>query len=98
MGAGGYVLNRTMAFEGHAFHPSTPASGSPIFFELVAHGHSRIMSFDSRTKTLNGLTPEGLDATSPAVAASGNRLAFISDGMLFVRGEGALTTRRPVDD
>lgn len=98
MGAGGYVLNRTMAFEGHAFHPSTPASGNPIFFELVAHGHSRIMSFDPRTKILGGLTPEGIDATGPTVTASGDRLAFLSDGKLFVRGEGPLATRRPVQD
>jgi hypothetical protein len=89
MGAGGYVLNRTMAFGGHAFHPAVPASGSPIFFELVANGHSRIMSFDPKTKDLRELTPEAWDATSPAVSLNGDRIAFTSEGKLFVRGEGS---------
>ncbi|MGA3185680.1 MAG: glycosyltransferase 87 family protein [Bryobacteraceae bacterium] len=96
--AGRYVLNRTMAFEGQAFHPSVPASGHPIFFELAAHGHSRIMSFDPRTNLLEGLTAESLDATNPAVTLSGDRLAFISQGQLFVRGQGALVTPHPVQD
>jgi Tol biopolymer transport system component len=98
LGASGYTLNRTMAFEGHAFHPSVPASGSPIFFELVSKGHSRIMSFDPATHILEGLTPEDMDATSPAVSKDGNRLAFISKGKLFVRSEGVLATPGPVRD
>jgi hypothetical protein len=98
MGAGGYVLNRTMVFEGHAFHPAVPASGSPIFFELVAKGHSRIMSFDPKTKDLRQLTPEAWDATSPAVSLNGDRIAFISEGKLFVRGEGSpLPSPGPVE-
>jgi len=98
LGAGGYTLNRSMAFEGHAFHPSVPASGSPIFFELVAKGHSRIMSFDPATHVLEGLTPEEMDATGAAVSKNGDRLAFISNGKLFVRGDGVLPTAGPVRD
>jgi hypothetical protein len=98
MGAGGYVLNRTMPFEGQAFHPAVPASGSPIFFELVAKGHSRIMSFDPKTKDLRELAPEAWDATSPTVSLKGDRIAFISEGKLFVRGEGSpLPSPGPVE-
>ena len=98
IGAGGYVLNRVLAFEGHAFHPAVPASGSPILFELVAGGHSRIMSFDPHTKTLNPLTSETLDATNPAITSSGDRIAFISRGQILELGQGSVATPRPVDD
>jgi hypothetical protein len=95
--AGRYTLNRSMAFQGEAFHPAVPASGKPIYFELAAHGHSRIMSFDPQTNLLQPLTPESDDATNPAVSASGDRLAFLSQGRLFVNGQGALPTPQPVD-
>jgi Tol biopolymer transport system component len=98
LGAGRYTLNRSMAFEGQAFHPSVPASGSPIFFELVAKGHSRIVSFDPATHVLEGLTSEEMDATSPAISKNGDRLAFISNGKLFVRSDGVLPTPGPVRD
>jgi Tol biopolymer transport system component len=87
-----------MVFDGQAFHPSLPASGNPIVFESVAHGHSRIMSFDPQTKVLEGLTEESFNATNPAITASGRRLAYISDGRLFVRGQGLLNTPQPVED
>jgi hypothetical protein len=98
LGTGGYTINRTMAFEGHAFHPSVPASGIPIFFELVAKGHSRIMSFDPVTHVLEGLTPERMDATNAAISKNGDRLAFISKGKLIVRGDGVLLAPGPVQD
>jgi hypothetical protein len=98
MSAGGYVLNRNLAFEGHAFHPTVPLSGSPIVFELVAHGHSNIVSFDPKTKALELLTPDVADAQSPAISADGNRLAYVSGGRLFVRGEGELVTPGSVED
>jgi hypothetical protein len=98
MSEGRYTLNRSMVFEGEAFHPSVPASGSPIFFELVAKGHSRIMSFDPATHVLEGLTAEGMDATGAAVSKNGDRLAFISSGKLFVRSDGVLPTPGAVRD
>jgi hypothetical protein len=98
MGAGGYTLNRTFRFEGHAFHPTVPSSGSPIFFELVSKGHSRIMVFNPSTKSLEALTSEDLDATDPAVSPSGNELAFISKGQIFMRGEGMLPSPGPVEN
>lgn len=98
MNEGRYTLNRSMVFEGEAFHPSVPASGNPIFFELVAKGHSRIMSFDPATHVLEGLTSEGMDATGAAISENGDRLAFISNGKLLVRGDGVLPTPEPVQD
>jgi MFS family permease len=95
LGAGGYVLNRNMAFSGHAFHPSTPASGTPIYFELVARGQSSIKSFDPQTRDLRTIVP---DATNPAISSDGNRLAYVSRGRLFIRGEEELSTPGPVDD
>ena len=98
IGSGGYILNRKLAFDGHAFHPSVPASGSPIFFELVSGGHSRIVSFDPTTKILERLTPEASDAQSPTVSPDGDKLAYVSDGKLFISGQGALLTPGPVED
>ena len=98
MGRGGYIFNRKLAFDGLAFHPSAPASGSPIFFELVSGGHSRIVSFDPRTKTLERLTPEAADAHDPTVSPDGDKLAYVSERKLFVRGDGALFTPGPVED
>jgi hypothetical protein len=94
----GYVLNRNLAFPGHAFHPSVPASGTLIFFELVSDGHSRIVSFDPKTKVLERLTPEAANAHNPTVSLDGNRLAYVSGERLFVLGEGPLVTPVPVDD
>jgi hypothetical protein len=87
-----------LAFPGHAFHPSVPTSGGLIFFELVADGHSRIASFDPKTKVLERLTPEAADAHNPAVSPDGNKLAYISGEKLFVHGEGPLLTPAPVED
>lgn len=98
MGRGGYTLNRKWAFESHAFHPSVPVSGSPIFFELVAKGHSKIASFDPATKDLRVLTSDEMDATNPAVTADGARVAFISRGKLYVLGEGPLDSPGPAED
>jgi hypothetical protein len=98
IGSGGYILNRKLVFDGHAFHPSVPASGSPIFFELVSGRHSRIVSFDPETKILERLTPAAADARSPTISPDGDKLAYVSDGKLFIRGEGALLTPGPVED
>jgi hypothetical protein len=98
IGRGGYVLNRNLAFPGHAFHPSVAESGDLIFFELVADGHSRIASFEPKTKVLERLTPAAADAHNPAVSLDGNKLAYVSRGKLFVHGEGPILTSAAVDD
>jgi hypothetical protein len=84
IGARGYILNRDVAFEGNVFHPSTPASGSPIYFELVAGGHSRIDSFDPSTRLRRTIVT---DAINPVVSSDGAHLAYLSHGRLFVEGE-----------
>lgn len=95
MGAGGYVLNRNLEFEGQAFHPSTPVSGTPIYFELVAKGHSRIVSFDPSTRGLRTIVD---DATNPAISPDGTRLAYLSNGRLFLDGKPIrLAVPGPID-
>lgn len=94
MGQGGYVLNRTMAFDGHVFHPSTPAPGFPIYFELVANGHSRVVSFNPATKSQRTLV---MDATDPAISPDGMQLAYLAKGRLLVRGWSAPAAEGPVD-
>ena len=82
-----------LAFDGLAFHPSTPLSGSPIFFELAAARRSRIMSVDPLTRELEAVTPTELDATHPAVSQDGRKVAFVSGGALVIQQDGVL--RRP---
>ena len=91
----GYVLNRNIVFDGHAFHPTTPAAGRPIYFELVARQHSTIASFDPQTGDVRTVVA---DATNPSVSSDGTRLAYISNGRLFIRGEKELVTPGPVND
>ena len=94
IGAEGYILNRALAFEGHAFHPAVPASGVPIYFEMVAKGHSTIQSFDFQTRDLRAVA---LDAMNPTVSPDGRRLAYLRAGQLIVHGENNLSTPGPVD-
>jgi glycosyl transferase family 87/WD40 repeat protein len=96
IGASGYILNRDLAFEGNVFHPSVPASGSPIYFELTANGHSRIDSFDLSTRLRRTIIT---DAINPVVSSDGAHLACLSNGRLFVDGEAAkLALPGPIDD
>jgi Tol biopolymer transport system component len=104
LGARGYVLKtsaptRSLTFAGHAFHPSTPALGSPIDFELVANGHSAILAFDPRTQTSRTIVPDG---TNPVVSLDGHQLACISEGRLVITGLSgtarAVSPLGPVDE
>jgi len=66
-----------LSFPGYAFRPTAPAADGPIYFELVAHGHSSLMQFDPFTR---GTAPSQLQAPSlgAEVAASpdGKWVAF----------------------
>jgi Tol biopolymer transport system component len=95
IGASGYILNRDLAFEGNVFHPSVPASGSPIYFELIVNGHSRIDSFDPSTRLRRTIVT---DAINPVVSSDGAHLACLSNGRLFVDGEAAKLAPGPIDD
>ncbi|HYL37938.1 MAG TPA: glycosyltransferase 87 family protein [Bryobacteraceae bacterium] len=99
MGPGRYELvewnqgqHQTLAFEGHAFHPSVAADGGPIYFELVAGGHSRIVAYDRESESTRELTSADLDAKHPAVSPDGQRLAFIARKKIIVGSGGELTT------
>jgi hypothetical protein len=96
IGAKGYILNRDLAFEGNVFHPSTPASGGPIYFELVANGHSRIESLDLSTHIRRIIVT---DAINPIVSNDGAHVAYLSHGRIFVDGEPVkLALKSPIDD
>src|SRR6202012_1614101 len=79
---------RTFPFEGHAFHPSLPASGEPVYFELLSGGHSQIYAYRDSSKTLEPVSGADLDAFEPAVSPDGGKLAFVSGRSLVLLERG----------
>jgi len=71
-------------FDGEAFHPSVPTSGTPWYLELVSQGHSQIVAFASGSSRVVRSA-----AIEPAISPDGSTLAYISGGSLFV-GESKL--------
>jgi Tol biopolymer transport system component len=94
-----YVLRmpgRDLVFEGEAFHPSLARQG-PVYFELVAGGHSRICAYDLIGGKLETVIGPELDPMEPAISPDGSRLAFVSGGALFVQ-QGEVLPSRVVSD
>jgi hypothetical protein len=96
---GHYILNllqgthiRPFRFEGEAFHPSSPPAGGPVYFELVAGGHSRIMSLDTTTGKSEVVVSPDLDPTKPAISPNGRLIAFVTRGALAIRQAEATVT------
>jgi Tol biopolymer transport system component len=86
-GDGRYVLrtsSKAYAFEGHAFHPAAAANGGAVVFELVSQGHSSIASLDPESGAATQLIGPALDPREPAVSSGGRRVAFMSQGILWV--------------
>lgn len=80
-----------LRFDGLAFHPSLALNSSnPVVFELVARGHSHIMTFDAFTKSLSPVTPANLDGMKPAASPDGRSVAFISLDRLMIEREGVI--------
>jgi hypothetical protein len=73
--------SRTLTFEGHAFHPSVPLAGEPVYFELLAGGRSQI-------KVTTMPEPVAWDAIEPAISPDGTKLAYISQGTLVIPQTG----------
>jgi alpha-1,2-mannosyltransferase len=73
---------RTLAFEGHAFHPAIAAAD--VYFEGAAHGHSQIWLRDEtgRDRVVAGAE---LEPREPAISADGRLLAFVSGDSLYLR-------------
>jgi hypothetical protein len=91
-GDGRYVLRsgaRRYSFEGHAFHPSASPGGGPVLFELVAHGHSRIMSLDlvsgAATELVGPELNPRLNQQQPAISRDGLSAAFLVNGSVWLR-------------
>jgi Glycosyltransferase family 87/WD40-like Beta Propeller Repeat len=98
-----YVLRRTrqgaietLVFDGHAFHPATFEQG-PIFFELVAKGHSSICKYLPDQRKLDTVVEPLVDPINPAVSADGSSLAFVAGNSLYVQRDRArkLVARSP---
>lgn len=75
---------RTFQFQGHAFHPSVPLSGDPVYFELLAAGHSYISAYHPQTDTSSLVDGPDVDAIEPAISSDGAVLAFVSGNSLVI--------------
>ena len=74
---------RRLEFEGHAFHPSVPLAGEPVYFELLAGGQSQIRATGSQQWNRSPV-----DAIEPAISPDGTKLAYISHGTLVIPQTG----------
>jgi hypothetical protein len=86
------TTSKRFVFDGEAFHPSVPIAGAPVYFELVAQGHSQIAALDPSSGSVRMIRDSAME---PAVSPDGSRLAYISQGSLFA-GE-TLVAREAAD-
>jgi Tol biopolymer transport system component len=100
-------VNEELVFDGHAFGPKALSPDGPIYFELVAHGTSRMMAFDPATRQV---TPDVVAASTEALASGpasaglgmaspdGRWIAFESERegakQIWLRDTGSGTERR----
>ncbi len=82
--ASGAAGSRIFKFEGHAFHPSLPLAGEPVYFELLAGGHSHIDMYRESNKILEPVAGADVDGIEPAISPDGTKLAFVSHGSLVL--------------
>jgi len=92
---GGQLQN--LAFEGHAFHPTTPLSGDAIYFELIAHGHSQIMRYKPAAKSLEEVFADS-NPIRPAVSLNNDGIAFIASGRIVTSTGATINGPTPVHD
>jgi hypothetical protein len=83
---------RPFRFEGEAFHPASAPAGGPVYFELVAGGHSRIMTLDTTTGNSEVVVSPDLDPAKPAVSPDGRLIAFVTRSALAIRQAGTTIT------
>jgi hypothetical protein len=92
-GDGRYVLrttSRTYSFAGHAFHPAARIAGGPVLFELVDHGHSKLMSLDLPSGSAVEFVGSNLDPEQPVVSPDGMSAAFVAQKSLWIRDSKGL--------
>lgn len=90
-----YLLNlwshgkiEAFPFDGEAFHPTVPPVGGPVYFELVAEGHSQILQIEPNTRAVRQVVSSLFEPSKPAISPDGTRLAFLSHDTILVSSEG----------
>jgi Glycosyltransferase family 87/WD40-like Beta Propeller Repeat len=69
-----------LLFDGHALHPLAPTPDGRIYFELVAHGVSRMMEFDPLKRSVApSSTAVPLKDADSALSPDGKWVVFTSD-------------------
>lgn len=83
-----------LRFPGHAFHPSVPDSGSPLYLELASPAGSHLALLDAGQIRLQHAPPDTTeDIIDFAVGHSGHLLAFASGNALCISSD---SSRRPI--
>ncbi len=97
----GRPRNATVSTDTRSIHPWHWPEAQ-IYFELVSGGHSRIMTYDPRTKALQQLVSSNFEPVHPSISPDGTRLAFISHDRILVSSSGGVPdtigTPAPVHD
>ena len=75
---------RVFRFPGHAFHPTVPNSGSPLYFDLVGPAGDRLASLDAGQIHLQNVPPSLANLADFTVSHSGNQLAFASNNAICI--------------
>jgi hypothetical protein len=78
------------SFEGQVFHPIAPDPVGPIYFELTAHGASRMMQFDPLIRrAVPASMPVNIHPSNSTASPDGRRIAFTSEAggsqQIFIR-------------
>jgi hypothetical protein len=86
---------------GDAFYPSAPDSGTRVYFEIFSGGRSSVAYFDFLTSQYGTAATIHPDPSEPSISHDGKRLAFLSNGALYIsdgRADRRLNTPVPAHD
>jgi len=88
---------RVLRFPGHAFHPSVPDSGSPLYFALVGPAGDRLASLDAGQIRLHNVPTSLANLTDFAVSPSGDLLALASNDAICISSRASCRPVRLAD-
>jgi Glycosyltransferase family 87/WD40-like Beta Propeller Repeat len=87
--------------DGDSFYPSTPDSGSRVYFEMFSGGRSSVAYFDFLTRQYGAVATIHPNPAEPSVSHDGSMLALLSNGALYVSDgttDRRLNTSAPTHD